>query len=125
MSSVLQSVAIGMACFAVGVVISYFFYKMTRRRGSDNWIDLVAQVQRVDFGKISLVARDYMNPQRGQISMEPGEMWELIGGYDGIRRMSENVDIMLALAAFAQRWNFDESVIVYHRIKSDATVIRR
>jgi len=39
--------------------------------------------------------------------------------------MRENAEIMLALAAYAQRWNFEEAVIVTERMRLDAASLRR
>lgn len=125
MNTMLTTIATGLLSFTFGVSAAYFLYKTLRKRATENWADLVAKIQQVDFKNISLVAQDYLNPQRGQINMEPCEVWELIGGSEGIRKMRENVDVLLALAAYAQRWNYDESVIVYHRMRSDAAMLRR
>jgi hypothetical protein len=57
--------------------------------------------------------------------MEPDQIWEFLGGYEGLRKMRENAEIMLALAAYAQRWNFDEAVIVTERMRHDAALLRR
>ena len=57
--------------------------------------------------------------------MEPSEIWESLGGYEGLTKMRENAEIMLALAAYAQRWNFTEAVIVTERMRLDAALLRR
>jgi hypothetical protein len=75
--------------------------------------------------ELSAVAVDYLTPHRGQIDLEPNEIWEFLGGYEGLRRMRENAEIMLALAAYAQRWNFAEAVIVTERMRLDAASLRR
>ncbi|MGA3159786.1 MAG: hypothetical protein ABSC77_01110 [Terracidiphilus sp.] len=89
------------------------------------WNDLVAGIYRLDVVELSAVAVDYLTPRRGQIEMEPKEIWESLGGYEGLRRMRENAEIMLALAAYAQRWNFEEAVIVTERMRLDAASLRR
>ncbi len=43
-------------------------------------------------------------------------MWNLIGGFDGLKKMRENAEWMIILAAYAQQWNFDEGVVVAERI---------
>jgi hypothetical protein len=89
------------------------------------WNDLVAGIYQLDVVELSAVAVDYLTPRRGQIDMEPKEIWESLGGYEGLRRMRENAEIMLALAAYAQRWNFEEAVIVTERMRLDAASLRR
>lgn len=90
-----------------------------------SWQDLVSQIRRIEFERVSSVARDYLDPREGQISLEPTEMWLMLGGREGLRRMRENARLMLLLAAHTQRWNFDEGVIVTERMRRDALHLRR
>ena|SRR5579872_619756 len=90
-----------------------------------SWQDLVSQLKRIEFERVSSVARDYLDPREGQISLEPTDMWLMLGGREGLRRMRENARLMLLLAAHAQRWNFDEGVIVTERMRRDALQLRR
>jgi len=89
-----------------------------------SWQDIVSQLKRIEFQRVTYVARDYLDPQEGQISLEPTDMWLMLGGRDGLRRMRENARLMLLLAAHAQRWNFDEGVIVTERMRRDALRLR-
>ncbi len=89
------------------------------------WDDLVAQVERVEFSGLKTVARDYLDPMSSQIELEPVKLWEMVGGHEGLRRMRSNADLMLALAAHAQDWNFEEAVIVAERMRLDASRLRR
>jgi hypothetical protein len=79
----------------------------------------------MDFAGVSTVAVDYLTPHRGQIDLEPDRIWKLLGGYEGLRKMRENAEIMLALAAYAQQWNFEEATIVTERMRHDAALLRR
>ncbi len=93
-----------------------------RRRG---WHQIVAELHRLNTNELSAVAIDYLVPHNGQIDLEPGAIWESLGGYRGLRQMRENAAVMLALAACAQQWNFTESVIVTERMRMDAAQLRR
>jgi len=110
-------------CGFAGVVIADWL--SSRKRARRDWHELVAGLQPVDFEGVSAVALDYLTPHRGQIDMEPGKIWEFLGGYEGLRKMRENAEIMLALAAYAQQWNFEEAVIVTERMRHDAALLRR
>jgi hypothetical protein len=90
--------------------------KVNRR----SWTDLVSAIERIEFERVKSVARDYLDPQEGQIALEPTDMWLMLGGREGLRRMRQNAKVMLLLAAHAQQWNFDEGVIVTERIRRDA-----
>lgn len=89
-----------------------------------SWQDLVSQLKRIEFQRVTSVARDYLEPREGQISLEPTDMWLMLGGREGLRRMRENAKLMLLLAAHAQQWNFDEGVIVTERMRRDAIRLR-
>ena len=112
-----------MLCGFAGVVIAD--RRSSRKRAQRDWHELVAGLHRLDFEGVSTVAIDYLTPHRGQIDMEPDKIWESLGGYEGLKRMRENAEIMLALAAYAQRWNFEEAVIVTERMRLDAASLRR
>jgi len=108
--------------FATAVIADW---RSSRKMALLDWHDLVAGLHRLDMVELSAVAMDYLAPRRGQIDLEPKEIWEFLGGYEGLKRMRENAEIMLALAAYAQRWNFEEAVIVTERMRLDAASLRR
>jgi hypothetical protein len=90
-----------------------------------SWNELVSGLEFIDFRGVSLVARDYLDPSKGQIDLEPQEIWTLLGGDEGLRTMLVNADRLIALAAFAQQWNLDESVIVAERMRRDGVRLRK
>lgn len=112
---------------AVGVLLIVAIKSQisTVRVDQRSWAELVAALKPVEFEHVSSVARDYLEPRSGQITLEPPDMWLMLGGREGLRRMRENAKLMLMLAAHAQRWNFDEGVIVTERIRRDALRLRR
>lgn len=97
----------------------------TLRVDRSSWQDLVSQLKRIEFQRVTSVARDYLEPKEGQISLEPTDMWLMLGGRDGLRNMRDNARLMLLLAAHAQQWNFDEGVIVTERMRRDALRLRQ
>ena len=111
-----------LCAFAVAVIADR---RASRKMALLDWNDLVSGLYRLDMVELSAVAMDYLAPRRGQIDLEPKEIWEFLGGYEGLKRMRENAEIMLALAAYAQRWNFEEAVIVTERMRLDAASLRR
>jgi hypothetical protein len=97
----------------------------SRKKRQEDWHELVAGLHPVDFAGVSEVALDYLTPHCGQIDLEPQRIWELVGGYEGLKNMRKNAEIMLALAAFAQRWNSAEAIIVTERMRHDAVLLHR
>ncbi len=90
-----------------------------------SWHDLVSELKQVEIQRVTSIARDYLEPKEGQITLEPTDMWLMLGGREGLRRMRQNAQLMLLLAAHAQQWNFDEGVIVTERMRRDAVNLRR
>jgi hypothetical protein len=107
----------------LGVAIRSQYLAM--RVDQRSWEELVAALEPVDFGQISSVALDYLDPREGQITLEPRDLWLRLGGKEGLRRMRQNARLMLLLAAHAQRWNFDEGVIVTERMRREALYLQR
>ena len=85
---------------------------------------LLAAVEPVDLSGLHCVAKDYLEPTRGQISMEPEVIWHLLGGDLGLRRMHRNANLLLSIAAHAATWNEEEGVIVAERMRRDALRLR-
>ena len=115
----LGAVVVALLAVAVRTQVS------TARIRRQSWTELVAALQPIQFDHVSSVARDYLDPREGQITLEPPDMWLMLGGREGLRRMRANARVMLMLAAHAQRWNFDEGVIVTERIRRDALRLQR
>jgi hypothetical protein len=92
---------------------------------SSSWEELVSQLQPVSSVDLERLALDNLSPQPDQLQIEPGEMWEMVGGIDGMIRMRENSRILIALAAHVQQWNYAQAVIVAERMRRDAIQIRR
>lgn len=112
----------------VGMVLVWVAVRSRKpsvRLDQRSWGELVSSLKRVEFDHVRSVAQDFLEPKEGQIALEPPDMWLMLGGRDGLRRMKANADLMLILAAHAQRWNFDEGVIVTERIRRDAIRLRQ
>lgn len=109
---------------ALVCALLFLLSELLKQRHQD-WNDLIAKLNRLDVAGLSAIAIDYLTPHRDQINMEPKEIWEFLGGYEGLKKMRDNAEIMLALAAYAQRWNFEEAVIVTERMRLDAATLRR
>lgn len=90
-----------------------------------SWEDLVARLAPINGEAVTTVALEYLQPAKSQLGMEPSELWSQIGGSEGLARMRANAEVLIALAAFAQRWNFHEGVIVAERMRHDGLALRR
>jgi hypothetical protein len=96
-------------------------YKLSRL----DWDQLLAKVEPVSIDEISIVALDYLQPKKGQLALRLNEIWLMIRQTDGPDRMYANAAVLLALAGYAERWNFEESIVVAARMRQDAITLRR
>ena len=95
------------------------------RLRSATWEDLVSRMQPMHTRGLEIVALDNLQPKANQLQLEPEHLWGLIGGTEGLHRMRQNADLLIALAAYVQRWNFEEGVIVTERMRHDAVQLKR
>jgi hypothetical protein len=111
---------------SVAVTIGIVRVHLNARRLSGNdWESVVARIQPVPFEGLEKVALDHLQPRGSQLLLQPDELWQLVGGLDGLRRMRHNADLIVRLAAHVRRWNFDESIIVAERIRQDTMMLKR
>src|SRR5215475_11320375 len=109
------------------VAIVALIYAHTRSRNllSKDWQTLVASIEPMHMRGLELVALDHLEPQKNQLRLEPEEIWGLVGGKEGLRRMEHNADLMIALAAYVRNWNHDQAIIVAERIRHDSIQLKR
>jgi hypothetical protein len=107
------------------IVASVVSHVRARRATNMTWEELVAKIQAVESDAVATVALDHLAPTKNQLQFEPEELWKLVGGLDGLQRMKENATVLIALAVFAERWNFNEGVIVAQRMRRDGLALRR
>jgi len=106
-------------------LVAFRSYNKAARLSRSSWEDLVAMIEPVETDGITAVALEYLNPTRFQLGMEPNDIWQKVGGIEGLTRMRANADVLIALAAYTQRWNFDEGTIVAERMRHDGLALRR
>ena len=94
------------------------------RLRSATWEELVSRMEPMHARGLEIVALDNLQPKANQLQLEPEHLWGLIGGTEGLRRMRNNADLLIALAAYVQRWNFEEGVIVTERMRHDAVQLK-
>jgi len=102
-----------------------FTQASARRVRSSTWEDLVSRMEPMHARGLEIVALDNLQPRPNQLQLEPEHLWGLIGGTEGLRRMKKNADLLIELAAYVQRWNFEEGVIVTERMRHDAVQLKR
>jgi hypothetical protein len=107
---------------AVGLVRTQW---SARRLSELNWDDLLTELKPVETDGITAVAVEYLNPEKFQVEMKQNDIWSMIGGAEGLTRRRANTDVLLALAAYAKRWNPEEGGVVAERKGRDAMALCR
>src|ERR1700733_9914608 len=113
-----------LAVALLGLLFAGFYsQRKSIKLSNRGWEDLLSHMQVVNTAGLTAVAMDYLNPPQHQTSLQPRELWKLVGAYDGLSRMRANADLMLALAAHAANWNFEEATIVAERMRREVLKI--
>jgi hypothetical protein len=109
------------------VAVAALVYAQSRSRKylSADWETLVTSIEPMHMRGLEMVALDHLDPQKNQLRLEPDEIWGLVGGKEGLRRMEHNADLMIALAAYVRNWNHDQALIVAERIRHDSVQLKR
>lgn len=109
----------------VAVVALVYSQARSRKLLSKDWQTLVTSIEPMHMRGLEMVALDHLEPQKNQLRLEPDEIWGLVGGKEGLRRMERNADLMIALAAYVRNWNHDQAIIVAERIRHDSVQLKR
>ncbi len=89
------------------------------------WEDVLGRAEPIDLAGVRAIAECYLQPDRNQLRIEPNEMWQLLGGLEGLNRLQANAAAMLDLAVYAERWNDAEGAVVSEMIRRDSVRLRR
>lgn len=109
----------------VAVVALVYAQTRSRKLLSKDWQELVTSIEPMHMRGLEMVALDHLEPKKNQLRLEPEEIWGLVGGKEGLRRMEHNADLMIALAAYVRNWNHDQAIIVSERIRHDSIQLKR
>jgi hypothetical protein len=100
-------------------------YISANRLARCSWEELVGKLHHIESAGIVTVAMNHLAPAKDQLELQPEEMWNLLGGLEGLQQMRENGRILIALAAYVERWNYEEGVIIAERMRRDGLQLRR
>lgn len=117
---------ITIAVFLLGIAgLQLRFFLRRRRQQTTTWSALVSRLEPLQFADLEKIAKAYLEPRANQLEMTPQAMWRLLGGSDGLPRLRRNAEVMLELAIFVQRWNFEDATIVAEMMRRDAARMQK
>jgi len=114
---------------AVLLCMAGYFYFRSRRSSQASWEVLLAQLTWTDRNNISQVALDLVDEsgqprQNGEsASLEPSELWNLIGGLEGLEVLEKNSEVLINLAFYVQQW-YPEALAIAERLRLDARELK-
>jgi hypothetical protein len=120
--------AIGIFLSAL-VLIAVYCYWRNRRSSPATFEALFAQLKWIDRNNIAQVALDLVDPSGrpmaggGDASLQPSQLWDLIGGLEGLELMERNSEVLIALAFYVQQW-YPEALPVAERLRLDARELK-
>jgi hypothetical protein len=115
----------------VGTLISIagYYYSRSRRSSEVSWEELVRKLTWIDRNTIAQVALDLVD-ESGQprdaddaASLDPAQLWKLIGGLKGLEVMETNSEVLIDLAFYLQQW-YPEALVIAERLRLDARELR-
>lgn len=84
-------------------------YCLGRQRHQLGWKDLVGNLTRIDHSNIAKVALDHVDESgmprehSNPASLEPSQLWSLIGGLRGLEILETNSEVLIDLAFYVQQ----------------------
>jgi hypothetical protein len=115
--------------FSVLILIAGYYYWRNRRSSPANFEELFAQLKWIDRNNIAQVALDLVDPSgrpkvdEAAATMEPSQLWNLIGGLDGLKILERNSEVLIALAFYVQQW-YPEALPIAARLRLDARELK-
>jgi hypothetical protein len=115
--------------FSVLILVGGYYYWRNRRSSPANFEELFAQLTWIDRNNIAQVALDLVDPSgwpkvdEAGATMEPSQLWNLIGGLDGLEIMERNSEVLIALAFYVQQW-YPGALPIAERLRLDARELK-
>lgn len=96
-----------------------------RRLIGQSWEGLLSELAPTETASLSLIAVEFLTPDRAPLRTEPAERWAMVGGWKGLKQLRANADVLIALAAHAERWMPLESKSVVAQMRAQSITLRR
>ncbi len=106
-------------------MIGLYFASRLRASARTRWEDLLMSLVAIDRTGVDRVALDAIDPsgerRTDQLAreLEPNEIWKLLGGIDGIKKLEMNSHVLIEMAAFLQR-SVPEAAVVAEDLRLQA-----
>ena len=117
--------------FLAGLLwVSRRMLKTRVRREETSWDELLARLLPVSRAGIQEVAAAFLEPTGRELDprqvdrhLDPRDIWDFVGGIEGLKTMRRNADVLVDLASYVSRWN-PEALVVAEQLRLDANEIK-
>jgi hypothetical protein len=95
-----------------------------RQPSEAGWKDLFQNLTRIDRNKLARVALELVDesgkPREDSdtASLEPSQLWRLIGGLRGLEILEKNSEVLIDLVCYVQQW-YPEALVIAERLRMD------
>jgi hypothetical protein len=113
--------------FLAAVAVRY--YLRARRSYRASWESLLDRLTLVDRSAIAEIALDVIDEsgrrRRDEASAILGssQVWNLIGGWEGLRALEANCTVLIDLAFYVQQWYPEKALLVAEQLRLSAREI--
>jgi hypothetical protein len=102
-------------------------FRHSHKTSAADWDELIGRLAAVDRGSIAEVALDLVDesgaPRRDPTEvLESGQIWEKVGGMEGLEVLKRNCAVLIDLACYVQRW-YPEALVVAEQLRLSAREI--
>jgi hypothetical protein len=109
--------------------IAGYYYSRGLRSSQSTWDGLFAKLTWIDRNNIAQVALDLVDetgaPREADnaASLEPSQLWQLIGGLEGLEALQKNSEVLIELASYIQQW-YPQALVIAEKLRLDAREIK-
>ena len=105
-----------------------WFLLRARSASRNSWSAILDRLAPVDHEKVAEVALNLVDEAgtpraEGWPELEPEQIWELLGGVEGLEVLAANCDVLVDLAAYVQRWH-PEALLIAEKLRLNAREIK-
>jgi hypothetical protein len=111
------------------LVIAAHYHRRARRSSRNDWENLLKRLTAVDRSSIAEVALDIIDESgqqrrdEGSATLDPEQIWKLVGGLDGLEVLAANCAVLIDLAFYVQQW-YPEALLVTEQMRLSAREIQ-
>ncbi len=109
--------------FVVLVAIAVYFLVRARRASRTTWKILLGRLKKIDRDKVAIVALDLLEERDTEPQLDPGRIFEMIGGMEGLDALEQNCDVLIDLATYVQKW-YPEALEIAEELRLNAREIK-